>query len=198
MSAWSVARRNKKDERNIMIYFTSDLHFFHENVIKYANRPFSTIEEMNHTLIENWNHTICADDDVYILGDVTMKGVEYATKALSQLKGRKYLIKGNHDRFAQSKQFDTNLLEWIKDYHELSYHNNRFILFHYPIEEWNGYFRGTIHLHGHQHNHADYNLNNLQNHIRKFDVGVDANNMCPVSIEDIITFFSTIESDVTI
>ncbi len=99
------------------------------------------------------------------------------------------MIKGNHDKFAQSEQFNKNLFEWIKDYYELSYNNNRFILFHYPIEEWNGYFQGTIHLHGHQHNYEDYNFNNLQNGIRKFDVGVDANYMRPVSIEDIIAFF---------
>lgn len=175
-----------------MIYFTADLHFYHENIINHTNRPFPNVEKMNRTLIENWNHTVCANDDVYILGDVTMKGAEYATKALSQLKGRKYLIKGNHDKFAQSKQFDKNLFEWINDYYELTYNNNRFILFHYPIEEWNGYFRGTFHLHGHQHNHEDYNFNNLQNGMRKFDVGVDANYMRPVCIENIITFFSTI------
>ena len=69
-----------------MIYFTADLHFYHEKIINHTNRPFSTVEKMNCTLIENWNHTVCADDDVYILGDVTMKGAEYATKALSQLK----------------------------------------------------------------------------------------------------------------
>lgn len=176
-----------------MIYFTSDLHFYHENVIRFANRAFSNVEEMNHILIENWNQTVCSDDDVYILGDVTMKGTTYATEALSQLKGRKYLIKGNHDRFVQNKTFNQNLFEWIKDYHELTYNNYRFILFHYPIEEWNGYFRGSIHLHGHQHNHKDYNLNNLQNGVKKFDVGIDANDMHPVSIEDIITFFSSIK-----
>lgn len=72
----------------------------------------------------------------------------------------------------------------------MSYENNKFILFHYPIEEWNGYFRGTIHLHGHQHNHENYNFENLEKNLKRFDVGVDANYMRPVSIEDIIAFFS--------
>ena len=109
---------------------------------------------------------------------------------LSQLKGRKYLIRGNHDTFADHKEFDVSVFEWVKDYHELSYQNQRFILFHYPIAEWNGFFRDTIQLHGHQHNHADYNYNNLEKGIKRFDVGVDANYMKQVSIEDIITFFS--------
>jgi len=173
-----------------MIYFTADLHFYHENVIKHANRPFSSIEEMNKILIRNWNKRICAADEVYILGDVTMKGATYVMETLTQLNGRKYLIKGNHDRFVEQVEFDRSLFEWIKDYHELNYQNERFILFHYPIEEWNHSFRGSIHLHGHQHNHADYNYQNLDSGLRRFDVGVDANDMSPVSIEDIQVFFT--------
>ena len=51
-----------------MIYFTSDLHFYHENVIKHANRPFSNVEEMNQTLINNWNKKVGISDEIYILG----------------------------------------------------------------------------------------------------------------------------------
>ena len=68
----------------------------------------------------------------------------------------------------------------------------KFILFHYPIEEWNGYFRGSIDLHGLQHNHEEYNLTNLERRIRRYDVGVDANGMKPVSIAEIADFFSGI------
>lgn len=173
-----------------MIYFTSDLHFYHEKIISYTNRPFPNTEKMNKILIENWNRTVSAQDEIYILGDLTMKGPAFANEILSQLKGRKYLIKGNHDRFVENQTFNGDLFEWVKDYYELSYQNNKFILFHYPIEEWHGYFRDTIHLHGHQHNHEDYNFKNLEKGLKKFDVGVDANHMKPVSIEDIIVFFS--------
>lgn len=174
-----------------MIYFTADLHFCHDKVIQFANRPFCNEEQMNTALIENWNQTVSAKDEVYILGDVTMKGPEYAMKVLSQLRGKKYLIKGNHDRFAEKSSFDKTIFEWIKDYYELSYQNHRFILFHYPIEEWNGYFREAIHLHGHQHNHEDYNLKNREKGLLRFDVGVDANHMSPVGIEEIISFFES-------
>lgn len=173
-----------------MIYFTSDLHFFHDNVIRHANRPFSGAEEMNRVLIQNWNKKVKATDEVYILGDLTMKGAGFATEVLTQMKGRKYLVKGNHDRFTDQSDFDKRLFEWIKDYYELNCQNRRFILFHYPIEEWNNFFRGSIHLHGHQHNHAEYNYQNLAKGLRRFDVGVDANAMSPVSIEEIINFFS--------
>ena len=58
------------------------------------------------------------------------------------------------------------------------------------IEEWNGYFKGSIDLHGHQHNHEEYNLENLENGLRRYDVGVDANGMKPVSIAEVADFFA--------
>ena len=176
----------------MMIYFTADLHFYHDKIIRHARRPFSDAEEMNRRLIKNWNSRVRPEDEVYILGDVTMKGPELATEALRQLSGRKYLIRGNHDRFADAETFDRTIFEWIKDYYELCWQDQWYILCHYPIKEWNGFFRGSIQLHGHQHNPEAYNYQNLTDKIRQFDVGVDANGMKPVSIEDIQAFFSMI------
>lgn len=56
-----------------MIYFTADVHFYHDNIIHLANRPYRNCKEMNEALVENWNRRICVNDEVYILGDVTMK-----------------------------------------------------------------------------------------------------------------------------
>lgn len=77
------------------IYVISDTHFSHGNIIKYCNRPFSTIDEMNSTMIENWNKTVRDQDIVYHLGDVYFG--EGASSILPALKGRKRLILGNHD-----------------------------------------------------------------------------------------------------
>lgn len=176
-----------------MIYFTADLHFYHDKIIKHTGRPFHNSDEMDQVLIHNWNNAINPDDEVYILGDFTMKGPELATKILQKQKGRKYLIRGNHDKFADSKNFDPSFFEWVRDYYELSWQNQKYILFHYPIAEWNGYYRNSIQLHGHQHNQADYNFNNLEKRLRQYDVGVDANQMKPVSIEDINAFFSLMD-----
>ena len=173
-----------------MIYFTSDLHFGHDKIIRHTGRPFQNSEEMDKALIKNWNRTIRPKDEVYILGDLTMKGPDFAAGILSQLRGRKYLIRGNHDRFADNPGFHPDCFEWIRDYYELAWQNQTFILFHYPISEWNGYFRGSIDLHGHQHNHEEYNLENLENGLRRYDVGVDANGMKPVSIAEVADFFS--------
>ena len=173
-----------------MIYFTSDLHFYHGNVISFAGRPFQDAEEMNRALIQNWNAAVQPEDEIYILGDVTMRGPEKAMEVLRQLKGRKYLIRGNHDRFADRSSFDASLFEWVRDYCELSWQKQDFVLFHYPILEWNGQLYGSVHLHGHQHNRRDYNLWNQAHGIRKYDVGVDANGMRPVSLSYIWDFFA--------
>lgn len=173
-----------------MIYFTSDLHFYHENIIRHANRPFRGVEEMNRALIANWNQRVDFQDEVYILGDFTMKGPSLAMEVLSELKGTKRLIRGNHDRFVDNTAFDRYMFASIQDYAEIRYCNTKFILFHYPIAEWNGFFRGTICLHGHQHNHEDYNEQNRMKGILRYDVGVDANRMRPVSAEEIAAFFS--------
>lgn len=174
---------------NTMIYFTADTHFYHQKVIKYSNRPFKEVEKMNATLIANWNERVRPKDEVYILGDVSMKGGLLVSEVMAQLQGKKYLITGNHDKFQEDSQFQEYLLEEIYQYHELKYKNTRFVLFHYPITEWNGYHNGAIHLHGHLHSSADYNRENKENGLKKYDVGVDANGMKPVSIEEILAFF---------
>ncbi len=178
-----------------MIYFTADLHFHHTNVINHADRPFSSAEEMNQALIDNWNQRVRTSDEVYILGDVTLKGVSYANEILPRLHGRKYLIKGNHDRFADQESFDKSLFGWIKDYYELKYQKQRFVLFHYPIDSWNHFYRGSIHLHGHSHNFSDYNDRNVERGFRRIDVGVDANHMAPISIEEIRELFPTLPEE---
>lgn len=176
-----------------MIYFTSftsDLHFGHRNILSMTQRPFETVEEMDSALITNWNGRICPKDEVYILGDITLNDAAgYAMNLLQQLNGRKYLVRGNHDKFLDKKAFDLRLFEWVKDYHSFYYQKRKFVLFHYPINEWDCFYRGAIHLHGHQHNHPEYNISNAEKGLLCYDVGVDANDMMPINIEEILTFF---------
>ena len=172
-----------------MVFFTADLHFFHENIIKHTQRPFHTVDEMNRTLIRKWNERITPEDEVYILGDFTMKGPDIASSVLYSLKGKKHLIRGNHDSFVDKAGFDQSLFVSVRDYMELKRYNTHFVLFHYPIAEWHGYGRGAFALHGHQHNHKDYNIRNQKDGLLRYDVGVDANDMTPVSAEEIILFF---------
>lgn len=79
------------------IFVISDTHLNHTNIIKYCNRPFASVEEMNKAIIDNWNNTVGPDDYVYMLGDFCLGGVETVKELCSQLNGHKILIKGNHD-----------------------------------------------------------------------------------------------------
>lgn len=174
-----------------MIYFTADLHFWHDHIIHHCDRPFWSEVEMNDSLIENWNDTVRPDDEIYILGDITMEGPEKAFSMLSQLRGKKYLVRGNHDRFVDNSDWEhySWVFQWVKDYHELVLDNQKFILFHYPLVEWNDFYKGAIQLHGHQHNKPEYNHQQLQAGIKRYDVGVDANGFSPVSAAAIFKFF---------
>lgn len=81
-----------------MILYTADLHFGHRSAIEFDNRPFADVEEMDHTLIELWNRKVSREDDVYIVGDFACRNEREEEWYLRQLKGRKYLIVGNHDK----------------------------------------------------------------------------------------------------
>jgi calcineurin-like phosphoesterase family protein len=80
-----------------MIWFTSDMHFGHQNIISYCNRPFRDVDEMRETLIRNWNAVVAPDDIVYIVGDAAMGHREMTLPALKRCNGHKYLVPGNHD-----------------------------------------------------------------------------------------------------
>lgn len=172
-----------------MIYFTADTHFFHSNIIRMGNRPFQSMEEMNQALIQNWNAKVSDNDDIYILGDFTLKGPTLAIAVLERLHGRKYLIRGNHDGFVDRQSFQKDAFVWVKDYFELCWHEQYFILSHYPLLSWNGMWRGSFNLHGHCHNKMEYNLANRAAGVKRIDVGVDAFGMSPVSIEEVLAFF---------
>ena len=166
------------------IFVTSDTHFYHNNILKYENRPFKDIDDMNNKMIELWNETVSSKDEVYILGDFSFGNEEETIKLLNKLNGKKYLIKGNHDYVVKNKDV-RDKFEWIKDYFVLKHNKMKFVMFHYPIQVWDCRHHGAIHLYGHIHS-------NLGNHSMEYDipnsynVGVDVNGFKPVLIEDII------------
>ncbi|MCL2053203.1 MAG: metallophosphoesterase [Oscillospiraceae bacterium] len=173
-----------------MHYFVADLHFCHAKIISLCNRPFNDVNEMNNRLIRNWNSIVSNNDDIYILGDFAFRGSGgEILKIAKRLKGRKYLIRGNHEKYLTDANFDVSVFEWIKDYFVLNYEDARFVLFHYPILEWQDYHRKSAHLYGHIHN----NTSHIPDHSVKFacmgnraiNVGVDCNNFFPVSAKEV-------------
>lgn len=146
-----------------MRYYISDLHFFHSNLNDHMDkRGFASGEAMNEHMIRQWNDRVHKNDEVVILGDLSIGQAQETNEVVRQLKGKLYLITGNHDRFLQKKEFDASRFVWIKPYGEIHDNNRRVILSHYPVFCYNGqYLRDkkgnprTYMLYGHVHNTYD-------------------------------------------
>ena len=149
------------------------------------NRPFEDVEEMNRTLITNYNAVVSNADTVYLLGDICHHmTVEAANEIIKELKGKKILIRGNHD-----KQYDPALFEEITDFKTISADGIYIALMHYPMLSWPKSHHGSLQLHGHIHGRTENNEANRIAGIRRYDVDVDANDYYPVSIKQIESFF---------
>ena len=142
-----------------MNYYISDLHLFHKNVTRagknFDDRPFDNLEEMHSTVKDKWNAKVTNGDTVYILGDLAMRGTQEDLIAfVSTLKGRKVMVKGNHDDIKDLRY--KQLFDEICDYKEISDtldgKNVKLVLCHYPILMWRDQHRGSILLYGHVHN----------------------------------------------
>ena len=175
-----------------MVYFTADMHFGHRAIINMQNRPFESVEEMDRILLQNYNSVVRQNDTVYILGDIChhMK-IEDADNLIRKMNGRKYLIKGNHD-----KNYDPRLFADMQDFMTASVNGQYFAMMHYPMLSWPKKNSRSIQVHGHIHARMDYNERNRAEGTRRFDVGVDANNFFPVSVKQIVDFFERkVDSD---
>ncbi len=129
------------------IFYISDTHFGHENIIKYCNRPFQNVEEMNERIINNWNSVVGKDDIIYHLGDFAFKNSKI-TDLVKRLNGTIYLIKGNHD----SKNVEYyNKFGFIVLPTRTLIEDKKLILSHKPIPDTD-IPKGYINVHGHIHN----------------------------------------------
>jgi calcineurin-like phosphoesterase family protein len=133
---------------------------------------------MNNKIIENWNNKVTDKDDVYVLGDFCF-GLKGSQEIFNSLKGKKYLVQGNHDK--ESVKLEG--WQWIKNYYELSTNNKYFVLFHYPMRSWNASFHGSYHLYGHCHGTLENDR--IKN---SMDVGVDKWNFTPISIWEVCQY----------
>ncbi len=128
-------------------FVISDTHWHHANIIKYCNRPFHTVHEMDEVMIKNWNKVVKPEDKVYHLGDVYFPKKEPSDWLFNRLNGTKVLILGNHDNGK-----DQSLLKCFKRVY--SYRilpNFDVILSHIPIHESSMPGRVKLNIHGHTH-----------------------------------------------
>jgi len=170
-----------------VIYFTSDAHLGHANVIRLCNRPFSSIEEMDETIISNWNRVVHANDTVYILGDLMFRNQRPAGEYLERLKGRKHLITGNHDE-KWLKQIDpAEYFESVSALTSIKDNKRKLVLCHYPLMTWGGANKGAVLIYGHIHaNKTGAFWPLLKSMENALNAGMDVNRFRPVSFDELV------------
>ena len=149
-----------------MRYYISDLHFYHDALNHVMDqRGFRDEQDMNEYMIHQWNRRVRKNDEVVVLGDLSMEKWDKTKEVLDQLKGKIYLIQGNHDRFIKDKDFDASRFIWVRSYAEMHDNGRKIILSHYPVLCYNGQNRLSKHgnpktymLHGHVHDTLDQRL----------------------------------------
>ena len=168
------------------IYFTSDLHFCHNRGFIYEPRGFNNIEEMNNTIVENWNNIVTNEDKVFILGDLILNDNEKGLKLLNKLNGHKFVILGNHDTPTRAKLYDgpTTVLGFAD---RIDYNEYHFYISHYPtltsnLDGGRSLKQRILNLFGHTHSKEKF----YQDNPTMYNVALDAHNNIPVSIDQII------------
>jgi calcineurin-like phosphoesterase family protein len=164
------------------VFFTSDNHYFHENIIRYCHRPFDGYESMNNEMIRRWNSVVNQDDIGIFVGDISasLKGrTSELRDVIGSLNGRKILIRGNHDHQSDDWYVESGFLKVVEfaKFGEVA-------LSHYPIpslerrgvrgEDLFGDFSHIVHGHVHEPG---------PNFERHFNVAVDRNNFMPVPLD---------------
>ena len=170
------------------VFFTSDTHFHHANIINFCGRPFKNVEVMNETLIANWNSVVGPDDIVFHLGDFCLGGSAEWANILNRLNGKIYLIVGNHD-IKNLRQGYYSRFEHIAMQMHIEVWKQKIYLNHCPFLCYGGAYRDTWQLFGHVHtSKQNTGIDAPRLHMlfpTQYDVGVDNNNFTPVSFEQV-------------
>jgi len=160
-------------------FFISDTHFDHKNIIKYTNRPFKNVKQMNETMVKNWNRQVGERDTVYFLGDMSFgKGSRKASYWLKQLNGRIVFIEGNHEETGNVKAYTSSENVF------LNYKGKEFLLIHDPNlnTDWKGWK-----IHGHIHNNDPENYPFINKEKKTINISAELINYTPIEIEEILS-----------
>ena len=169
-----------------MNFYIADTHFGHKNILKLCNRPFESIEQMNHCIIQNWNNKVKNSDNVYIVGDMFFK-CENIEDILKNLKGKKHLILGNHDGWAKYECLK-GFFESVDLMCEVQDKGRAIVLCHYPLVTFKHQSRkNAFMVHGHIHNKQDGDFwPILKSRENILNAGVDINGFAPVTLDEMI------------
>lgn len=171
-----------------MIFLTSDLHLGHDKDFVVQARGFETVEEMNAEIIRRWNERVYPDDDVYVLGDLTLGDVEEGIRLIAKLNGYLHIIRGNHDTDKKVERYlELPNVVSVQYADVLKYGKAVFWMGHYPTitanydddKPWAKY---VVCLFGHTHQEQPFYNDNPY----MYNVGMDAHNCTPITIDEII------------
>lgn len=188
-----------------MVWFTSDLHFFHDRILEFHPRRKelfgNTVEENKEKLILLWNSRVDKKDTVYILGDLSFGEVEQKRKLFQRLNGNKILILGNHDKVPDHLKCYFNHITQIKNMkfkksvYPYIHKDLEVIMCHFPMLTWEHNEKGSIMIHGHCHGKAD-KINKESKELR-VDVGIDGElaNYDLISLDKLSKHIKKIESE---
>lgn len=193
----------------VNVFFTSDFHLFHHNVLKFDNRPFADVHEMHLAIEKNWNETVSKDDIVIYLGDLSFARREdkaYVDEMMLRLNGKIHFVMGNHDKLEDIVKFSK--FETVQDYLEVRiahYQDSEihigtkervetlFCCMHYPIYSWNKKHHKSYHVHGHCHGNLHHGEeSNYYTNNRVIDAGCMLHNYTPISYKEILEKFKEI------
>ena len=168
-----------------MIFFTADTHFGHKNIIELCNRPFSSVEEMDEIMVQNWNAKVKGNDTVYIIGDMFFRA-QNPESILKRLKGKKKLIIGNHDGSWMTKLKADDYFVSINNYLEVSDGKRSLVLCHYPLVTWK-HEKKSFMIHGHIHadKSEDY-WPAIAKRSNMLNAGADINGYQPVTFDELV------------
>lgn len=165
------------------LFFTSDEHLGHRNIIDFCKRPFSGIEEMTEVLLQKHNAKVSRGSRVIHVGDMFWRtfGLKEALAYIDRLNGQHDFVYGNHDELIEKHPQLQQKFVYVQDIAEIKVDKlPKIVCFHYPMLRWNGSHRGSWHLYGHEHGVLKEDPLSLS-----FDIGVDCWNYEPVALEEI-------------
>lgn len=145
-----------QERKCVANFYIADLHIGHANVIKFDKRPFVDVDDMKSVIVKKWNEAVTNEDTVYILGDFIWHREDQWPAIVKSLRGRKVLVKGNHDPISFSAETRA-LFDDISDYKEIDDGDRHVILSHYPMPFHKNSFRADYWmLYGHVHITSEY------------------------------------------
>ena len=171
------------------VWFTSDTHFCHGNILRFCGRPFGSVDEMDEEMIRRWNAKVPADGVIFHLGDFCYGKCSKWNAILDSLNGRKFLVLGNHD-ITRLKEPSVGRFEQVSMQMFIDVGGQRIVLNHNPFLCYGGAFRDIWQLFGHVHSgprsNAGIDIPRLKMLFpRQYDVGVDNNDFTPVSFLEV-------------